>query len=145
MPRAPRIAIALQGLLASQVRHDWSLEELREALEASGTVADRSSVSRALDRLERDGLVRRHMFGGAVRFEGQESHHEHLRCGQCGTIEEIPCPFGERLAEVVAEANGFRVEQHHLVVSGVCAQCSSDELSGPGSTPREDSQEAVAH
>lgn len=108
-------------------------------------MADRSSVSRALDRLERDGFVRRHLLGGAVRFEGHESHHEHVRCGQCGHVEEIPCPFGERLAESLAQASGFRVEQHQLLVSGTCARCITSEIAGTDSPPLDDSDKAVAH
>ena len=93
-----------------------------------------SSVYRNLDVLERSGVVSRITAGGDyAHFEFAEpllSHHHHLVCVDCGSIEdvflddELEADVDRSLAEVVGRA-GFTPLRHSLDLHGRCAGCGS--------------------
>ncbi len=94
-----------------------------------------SSVYRNLDVLERSGVVNRITSGGdRAHFEFAEplmSHHHHLVCVDCGSIEdvflddELEASVDRSLAEVAGQA-GFTPLRHSLDLHGRCAGCESD-------------------
>ena len=109
-------------MLATERRHDWTIEAVREALAERGVPADFSSVFRALRRLERDGEVLRIDLGdGKARFEAVGDHHEHVRCDRCGAIEAVPGCLVEE--SVVERRTGFAVTGHRLLFAGICPRC----------------------
>ena len=91
-----------------------------------------SSVYRNLDVLERFGVVSRISIGGDhAHFELAEpllSHHHHLVCVGCGTVEDVHLDddFEElvdrRLSEAAKRA-GFTPLHHSLDLHGYCAGC----------------------
>ncbi|MXZ94554.1 MAG: transcriptional repressor [Acidimicrobiaceae bacterium] len=93
-----------------------------------------SSVYRNLDVLERSGVVNRITAGGGhAYFEFAEpllSHHHHLVCVDCGSIEdvflddELEASVDRSLAEVAGRA-GFTPLRHSLDLHGRCAGCGS--------------------
>lgn len=109
-------------MLAQEDRHDWTIENLREALAGRGVRADFSSVFRALERLERNGEVLRLDLGdGKARFEPVGEHHEHVRCERCGAVEAVPgCVVEEA---VVERRTGFTVTGHRVLFAGICPRC----------------------
>jgi Fe2+ or Zn2+ uptake regulation protein len=122
--RPSHIRPALVDVLAQEARHDWTIEELREALSERGVSADFSSVFRALGRLERDGKVLRIDLGdGKARFEGAGEHHEHVRCDRCGRVEAVPGCLVGASAPQVARRTGFRITGHRLLFAGLCPEC----------------------
>lgn len=125
MARPPRIAAALVSLLASDERHDWSLEDLQAALAARGVAADFSSVFRAVARLEGEGRVRRLDLGtDRARYEAGGPHHEHVRCQGCGSVAQVPCSLPEEMAASAGSATGYRITGHSLVLTGECPSCA---------------------
>ena len=122
--RPSHIRPALVDLLERELRHDWTIEEMREGLERDGTAADFSSVFRALRRLEREGVVVRIDVGdGKARFERTGEHHEHVRCESCGTVAPVPgCLLGEA-APRAERSTGFRIRGHRLLFAGLCPAC----------------------
>ncbi len=93
-----------------------------------------SSVYRNLDVLERSGVVNRiTSTGDHAYFEFAEpllSHHHHLVCVDCGSIEdvflddELEASVDRSLAEVAGRA-GFTPLRHSLDLHGRCAGCGS--------------------
>ena len=91
-----------------------------------------SSVYRNLDVLERCGAVNRISTGGDhAHFELAEpllSHHHHLVCVQCGTVEdvhlddEIEGLLDRSLAEAAGRV-GFTPTHHSLDLHGHCSDC----------------------
>jgi Fe2+ or Zn2+ uptake regulation protein len=120
--RPSHIRPALAEVLAQEDRHDWTIENLREALAGRGVRADFSSVFRALERLERNGEVLRLDLGdGKARFEPVGEHHEHVRCERCGAVEAVPgCVVEEA---VVERRTGFAVTGHRVLFAGICPRC----------------------
>ena len=93
-----------------------------------------SSIYRNLELLERCGVVHRlSVSGDHAHFELAEpllSHHHHLVCVSCGTVEDIQIDdrleelLRDSLASEAAEA-GFTPLNHSLELHGRCAPCES--------------------
>ena len=139
----------LHNLVSSRLeRHDCRYTDGRrrlvEALAVSGqpvTLPDivaaapdlaPSSVYRNLEVLERCGAVNRISTGGDhAHFELAEpllSHHHHVVCVQCGTIEDVHLDdeVEELLDRSLAEAAGrvgFTPTRHSLDLHGRCKDC----------------------
>lgn len=91
-----------------------------------------SSVYRNLDVLERCGVVSRISTGGDhAHFELAEpllSHHHHVVCVKCGTVEDVHLDdeIEEMLDRSLAEAAGrvgFTPTHHSLDLHGRCRDC----------------------
>ena len=120
--RPSHIRPALAEVLAVEGRHDWTIEELQEALALRDVPADFSSVFLALRQLESGGEVLRIDLGdGRARFEAVGEHHEHVRCDRCGAVEAVPgCLVEESVAE---RQTGFAITGHRLLFAGICPRC----------------------
>jgi len=85
-----------------------------------------TTVYRALDLLERLGLVRRtHLGGSAPTYSAEEHEHVHLACRRCGDVDEVPCELLGGLAETLRAQRGFALDAVHLALPGVCRDCRS--------------------
>jgi len=82
------------------------------------------TVYRNLEVLHADGLIRKLEYTGAeTRFDGNTTQHYHVRCRECGHIEDVYDlgPGGEPVQpEMLA---GFRVESYRLEYIGLCPTC----------------------
>lgn len=105
-------------------------EQIANALPDVG----RSTVYRALERLEQEGIVRR--FVGAAgrsacfQYVGAASpcrEHFHLKCTECGKLIHLDC---ETLAECQAHIlreHGFATDLARTLIYGRCLECSRKE------------------
>lgn len=100
--------------------------DMRNHLRQQGVRMDVVTVYRALEVLERLGLVHRiYSTGGYVRCRrgDLDGHHHHLVCSQCSRVAEIT---GDQLDEVVTRVeaeSGYRVAGHILELFGLCGAC----------------------
>jgi Fe2+ or Zn2+ uptake regulation protein len=124
MARPSHVRDSVRLLLDRSGRHDWSIEDLHQAVLATGRNADFSSVFRAVLRLERDGAIRRVSLGdGRQRFEASGHHHDHIRCESCGAVSPLPECLLQRAESRVEHGTGFAITGHRLVFSGLCPNC----------------------
>jgi Fur family transcriptional regulator, ferric uptake regulator len=81
-----------------------------------------ATIYRVLTQFEGAGLVRRHNFeGGSSVFELERGgHHDHIVCLDCGKVKEFCDDAIERLQREIAEAQGFEIERHSLIIYGRC-------------------------
>jgi Fur family ferric uptake transcriptional regulator len=89
---------------------------------------DLATVYRAVQMLERLGMVKRFHFGdGAARYalmgEGCDSHRHHLVCTNCTKIVEIGECIVRDLEERVVSRSKFMAVTHRLEFFGVCPDC----------------------
>lgn len=124
LPVTPqRLAIAEVILLRD--RH-FSAEDIQRELTARGIEVGTATVYRTLELLVRSGLVVQRDFGeGFKRYESARGipQHEHLLCTVCGRVEEFQDERLDRMATLIAEARGFAIQSHRLVIAGVCRAC----------------------
>lgn len=89
---------------------------------------DLATVYRAMQMLEKLGMVQRFDFGdGVARFElvaeDSHGHHHHLVCTRCAEVVEIAECFPEEIERQIASKNGFVAVTHRLEFFGVCPGC----------------------
>ncbi len=124
MARPPRTRMAVREVVAGGSRHDWSIDELRDALGERGVAADFSTVFRATEALVEAGELRRVELGTPeARFEAAGGHHEHVRCERCGAVVAIEACVVADALPAVSRSTGFALTGHDLVFHGVCPAC----------------------
>ena len=121
----PRVKI-LDVLETSEKRH-MSAEDVYRALLDRGGEIGLATVYRVLTQFEQAGLVARHHFeGGQAVFElNRGGHHDHLVCVRCGGVVEFLEPAIEERQVAIARQHGYTLEDHSLVIYGVCPACQS--------------------
>ena len=112
----PRLKI-LEILENSDNRH-LSAEEVYQIFRESGDDVGLATVYRVLTQFESAGLVVRHNFeGGHSVFEMDRGpHHDHMVCVKTGKVVEFQNADIERLQKQIAEAHGFDLVDHSLVL-----------------------------
>lgn len=112
----PRLKI-LEILESAEQRH-LSAEDIYKELLDSGEEIGLATVYRVLTQFESAGLVSRHNFeGGHSIFELDDGeHHDHMVCVDTGEVVEFTSDEIERLQEEVAEAHGYELIDHSLVL-----------------------------
>lgn len=96
------------------------LQELIEQRRVS-----RPTVYRTLGELVEAGMLRKMILDGRSVYEHDYGYpqHDHLHCGQCGTLIEFHCPSLERIRDEVAREHEFLVTGHRLLITGICRKC----------------------
>jgi Fur family ferric uptake transcriptional regulator len=120
----PRLKI-LELFEKSDDRH-LSAEDVYKVLLNAGDDVGLATVYRVLTQFEDAGLLIRHHFesGKAVFELNQGDHHDHIVCVKCGTVEEFYDEEIERRQKEAAESRGFKMQEHSLMIYGVCANCA---------------------
>ena len=112
----PRLKI-LEIFEKSKLRH-LSAEDMYKELLVSGEDIGLATVYRVLTQFEAAGLVTRHNFeGGHSVFELDDGdHHDHMVCVETGDVIEFSNTEIERLQHEMAEAHGYDLLDHNLVL-----------------------------
>ncbi len=119
----PRLKI-LELFENSDERH-LSAEDVYKIMITSGEDVGLATVYRVLTQFEDAGLLIRHHFesGKAVFELNGGEHHDHIVCVKCGKVEEFFDEEIERRQKEAAESRGFTMQEHSLMIYGVCADC----------------------
>ncbi|MBB3085042.1 Fur family transcriptional regulator [Geodermatophilus sabuli] len=97
---------------------------LREEAGPDGAAPDTSTVYRALELLERLGLVwHTHLGKGAPVYHAAEHPHLHVVCQGCGAIVSADPALLDSAAERLAADLGFQLDVGHVALSGTCRAC----------------------
>jgi Fur family ferric uptake transcriptional regulator len=112
----PRLSIL--RALEKHIDQHLSADELYRLLTAAGEDISLATVYRVLTQFEAAGLVVRHNFeGGHSVFELETGrHHDHMVCLETGRVVEFMNDDIERLQREIAEANGFELVEHSLIL-----------------------------
>jgi Fur family ferric uptake transcriptional regulator len=119
----PRLKI-LELFEKSDERH-LSAEDVYKVLLNAGDDVGLATVYRVLTQFEDAGLLVRHHFeSGKAVFELNEgNHHDHIVCVKCGVVEEFYDAEIERRQKEAAESRGFIMQEHSLMIYGICEKC----------------------
>ena len=112
----PRVRILdiLEGAGERHMTAEDIYRELKDLDEDIGL----ATVYRVLTQFEAAGLVLKHNFeGGQAVFElDRGEHHDHMVDVESGKVIEFSNPDIERLQHEIAEAHGYMIEDHSLVL-----------------------------
>jgi Fur family ferric uptake transcriptional regulator len=123
----PRVKIL--NVLENNAQRHLSAEDVYKELLSAGEEIGLATVYRVLTQFEGAGMVCRHHFeGGQAVFElNRGGHHDHLVCIKCGTVVEFVEEVIEERQRAIAQDHGFRIEDHSLVIYGVCPECQGGQ------------------
>lgn len=128
----PRLKI-LEVFQRATLRHMTAEDVYRVLLDERSDIG-LATVYRVLMQFEQAGLLTRSNFesGKAVFELNQGQHHDHLVCMDCGRVEEFFDPEIERRQQAIAQAKGFRLEDHALALY---ASCTKEQCEHRSNTP----------
>jgi Fur family transcriptional regulator, ferric uptake regulator len=105
-----------------------SAQEIFDRLRSGRRPVGIATVYRTLDILADLRLVKRIDAGdGIARYEPalpDGDHHHHLVCRDCGKVEAFVDPRLERAIDRAAGGLGYSVDEHEVVLTGACADCT---------------------
>ncbi|HZU12453.1 MAG TPA: Fur family transcriptional regulator [Chloroflexota bacterium] len=130
----PRATIIRRVAEYAAVRGDFAIEDLWQTLQDEQAQIGRATLFRAVETMVSLGVLDRiELADGSPRYRVcSRSHHHHLICVSCRSIEEIDVCLPEAEIAAAAAAAGFAVERHSLELYGRCAECRTHETSAPG-------------
>ncbi len=100
-------------------------EQVCTEVQRTAPAVNITTIYRALDLLERIGLVRHvHLGHGAPTYSVDEHEHVHLVCHSCGEVAEVPVALLADLTTRLRDDSGFRLDAAHVALSGLCARCA---------------------
>jgi Fur family transcriptional regulator, ferric uptake regulator len=102
-------------------------KEVAVSLREDGSNVGLASIYRALELLERLGLIKRFDIGeGVARYEPAHpggEHHHHVVCDSCGMVEPFEDDALERAIQGLSERVDFSVAAHDVTLHGECPAC----------------------
>ena len=124
--KATNQRVALLKLLDATNEH-FDAEEIYLELLKNQKNVSRATVYRSLDALVEQDLVTKLDFGdGRMRFErskGEDEHHDHLICEECGKVIEFFNPEMEAQQLSVCKEHDFMPSVHTMHIFGICSEC----------------------
>lgn len=82
------------------------------------------TVYRNLELLAESGVILKLEVGGTQkRFDATVDPHYHIRCAQCGKVDDIEIPVQEQIEEAAHHASSYEILGHHIEFSGICNSC----------------------
>ena len=107
-------------------------EDIVRRLADSGCAVGKSTVYRHLERLTREGTVRRFVLhdgeSACYQFAGDGCcNHYHLKCSLCGRFLHVECEYLDKVSEHIYEHHGFTLSEENTVLYGLCADCAGKE------------------
>jgi len=85
------------------------------------------TVYRNLDLLAEAGIIQKlETAGTQKRFDGTVENHYHVRCVQCGQVDDIPLPLLGEIEDLLGGLSNYKILSHRLEFQGVCPSCQVD-------------------
>lgn len=101
-------------------------EEIIDHVQTRMPEVHKSTIYRTLDLLEKYGCVFKSELGShSIYHHTEEGHHHHLVCSRCGKTIDCDEDLFSPVERLLGEKHGFKVSFKHVVISGLCKECSS--------------------
>jgi Fur family ferric uptake transcriptional regulator len=115
--------------IAAQSSHHITAEMVFDLVRHRTSAMNIATVYRTLDCLVREGLASRTDLGdGQITYAtARHGPHIHLVCRQCGCVIEADLEPATLLCDYFQQEHGFAIDLHHFSLSGVCAECQSEQ------------------
>jgi Fur family ferric uptake transcriptional regulator len=84
-----------------------------------------ATVYRNLDLLTQAGMIQTVELGGCPRrYDGWTEDHIHVRCVECGRVEDVRDGIIGRARDRAAKISGYNIDGHHIEFTGYCPACN---------------------
>jgi Fur family transcriptional regulator, ferric uptake regulator len=86
------------------------------------------TVYRNLEMLHRLGIIQKMEFGGGeARYDGTPDYHDHVRCVDCGRVDDVSSPPLALSGGGCNDLGGYKILGHRLEYFGLCCDCQAGE------------------
>ena len=83
------------------------------------------TVYRNLELMAESGIILKLEVGGTQkRFDATIDPHYHIRCLNCGKVDDIEMPVMSEINKAAEELSQYQVLGHHIEFSGLCSECN---------------------
>ncbi len=83
------------------------------------------TVYRNLELMAESGIILKLEVGGTQkRFDATIDPHYHIRCLNCGKVDDIEMPVMSEINKAAEELSQYKVLGHHIEFSGLCSECN---------------------
>ncbi|MBT8059079.1 MAG: ferric iron uptake transcriptional regulator [Xanthomonadales bacterium] len=105
-------------ILESQRNKHLTADDIYRCLVEAGEEIGLATVYRVLNQFESAGLVEKHNFESGQAYYELDSgeHHDHMVCIETGKVVEFVSEEIEAAQRKIAEAHGYDIEDHRLVI-----------------------------
>jgi Fur family ferric uptake transcriptional regulator len=115
-------AIILDTLAKS--KNHLTADEIYERVRPKMPHISLGTVYRNLDFLCEQGLINKLELGGNMRrYECRMECHYHVRCIECGKVEDIEFATDKPLEEIIGLECEYEIIEHQLEFIGICPSC----------------------
>jgi Fur family ferric uptake transcriptional regulator len=82
------------------------------------------TVYRNLELMAENGMILKLEVGGTQkRFDATTDTHYHIRCSECGKVDDIDTPVLDELVKTAADSSSYQIIGHHVEFTGICPDC----------------------
>lgn len=82
------------------------------------------TVYRNLELMAENGMILKIEVGGSQkRFDATTDSHYHIRCSQCGKVDDIDVPVITDLVKEASATSSYQIIGHHIEFTGICSEC----------------------
>jgi len=82
------------------------------------------TVYRNLELMAESGMILKLEVGGTQkRFDATIKPHYHVRCTECGRVDDVDIPVQQEINESAAQASHYQILSHHIEFTGLCSDC----------------------
>jgi len=86
------------------------------------------TVYRNLELMADNGMILKLEVGGTQkRFDATTNTHYHIRCSECGKVDDIDTPVMDTLVQAASESSSYQILGHHVEFTGLCPECQQNE------------------
>lgn len=86
------------------------------------------TVYRNLELMAESGIILKLEVGGTQkRFDATIDPHYHIRCINCGKVDDIEMPVMSEINQAAEDLSQYQVLGHHIEFSGLCCECNDIE------------------
>ncbi|MFH1639624.1 MAG: Fur family transcriptional regulator [Chloroflexota bacterium] len=117
-----------QRRLILDIIHDtearFTAEEIIACVQDRMPGVNKSTIYRTLELLEEAGCIYKSEVGDELIYHHvEEGHHHHLVCRKCGKSVDCDEDIFAAVERSLGEKYRFRIDEKHLVMSGLCESC----------------------
>ena len=128
-----QVDLILHLMHESKGKH-MTADDILRCLADNGCAVGKSTVYRHLERLTKEGVVRRFILhdgeSACYQFAGDGcSNHYHLKCSRCGKLNHVECEYLDKVSGHIFEHHGFILSEENTVLYGICAVCAKEAKS----------------
>ncbi len=109
-----------------RVNNHPSAEEIYDRVRAHLPRISLGTVYRNLEVLSELGEIQKLEYAGSInRFDGDPKKHYHIRCMDCGRVDDAPIAPLNQIENNLYDATVFTIVGHRLEFIGFCPQCAT--------------------